>query len=183
MGRPLAKDNCFTAIPDLPRRCAVSNAENFLSLLSVQVDSFAVCEIGQGHALAVQPNDAIVVNFDLGGRRAIQWGHERQELEPSSVAIAPRRLAKRLAGPGRLPRKLLRFTSAPQTTDCSGFQTAPIPEPLPLACATVSANLGLGLGLIDQLRLPLVPAEERRLRRCLSGCLRNAKLPIWVRRH
>ena len=161
-----------------------TEAENFLSLLTVQVAAFAVCEIGEGYALAVPAKDAIVVHFVLSGSGAIEWEGHRLELEQGSIAIAPRGLAKRLAGPGAV--NTIIAADADADADCvtgSGllrFQTAdPGPDSLRLACATISANVGMGFGLFDQLRTPLTREGGEKLSTLFAWLLKEIARPAF----
>ena len=135
--------------------------EDLLCSLKVQVDAFAVCDIGEGQALAVPPLDDIVVHYVLSGTGSVQWAGGSLAIEKGSVALIPRNLHKQLAGPGpintvieasqgcALANGLQRFV----TPDASGAA-------LRLACATVSAELGRGLGLFDSLNVPRVERPD-----------------------
>lgn len=139
------------------------DAENLLSLLKVKVDAFAVCEIGQGFALNVPPFEDIVVHFVLAGSGAVEWEGGRVPLEPGTIAIIPRGLAKRLTGPGIVQT----VVDAKDTCDMrDGMMQFEVHDELGaglrLACANISADLAHGVGLFDYLREPLVEGSSRR---------------------
>lgn len=139
------------------REALASQADDLLCSLKVQVDAFAVCEVGEGQAVTVPPIAEIVVHYVLCGSGSIDWAGGSVAIEEGTVVIVPRNLAKRLAGAG----STLTVVDAPQgCTMSNGLQRYVTSdtrgEVLRLACAKVSAELGQGLGLFDALDRPRV---------------------------
>ncbi len=146
-----------------PDPAVCPEAENLLSLLKVKVDAFAVCEIGQGFALNVPPCEDIVVHFVLTGSGAVEWEGGRVPLEPGTIAIIPRGLAKRLTGPGIVKTVVEANDTCDMRDGMMQFEVHDGPGTgLRLACASVSADLAHGVGLFDYLREPLVEGSSRR---------------------
>ncbi len=155
-----------------PTEALSGRAEDLLCSLRVHVNAFAVCEVGEGQALAVPPLENIVVHYVLSGSGSIQWAGGSVALEKGSVALIPRQLPKRLAGLGAVT------TVVENPQGCvfvDGMKKFVTPETsgslLRLACATVSAQLSQGLGLFDCLDTPLVRCADSTTTSMFGGIL------------
>lgn len=156
-----------------------SEAENLLTLLSPRMDAFAMCVVGQHHALRVCPADEIIIHYVLSGKGSLVWGDQRRKLSPGTVAIIPKAFSKIIAGPDETR----------VVTDAGGtcmladgiikFETPEVDEnALVLACAKVSEVAGSRLGLFDCLREPLIEPQDPNLTWAFEGILRELASPV-----
>ena len=135
--------------------------QRFFELLDVRLDAFAMCEIENGCSLACDACDKIVVHFVLRGSGAVSWSGGTVALEPGTIVVVPRRLAKQIAGAGPVIKTLSADAACPLSDGlvryracCGGTAD------LVLGCASVDAQVGEKLGLFDALRQPLVERSD-----------------------
>ena len=98
-------------------RSASGPAEHLLAGFDVDLQSFAVCEIGRGWRLACPEMESVLVHYVLKGHGTLQCKGETLQLAPNMVVVAPTRTLKYLAGPG----PTVRDVAAGDT--CSVLQT------------------------------------------------------------
>ncbi len=142
---------------------AGADRENLLSQLTVRVDSLAFSQIAEGYALIDPPLDEITVHFVLAGSGSIEWDGGCLPLERGTIAVIPRRFAKRLTGPGIVRSILVKSDSRGAQDDYEKFTCHDaLSNDLRIASAKISANLAHGAGLFDSLKEPVIEDSNRR---------------------
>jgi AraC-like DNA-binding protein len=128
------------------------DSKRLFEFLDVQVDSFAICEIGCDSARAYAPLQSAAIHFVLEGEGVIECGHDRYEMRVGRVFLLPRNLAMRVEGPsaGRVETG---DASTPVRDGVSLPGGALAPGML-LASGSISVGLGGLPGLLDGLDRP-----------------------------
>jgi AraC-like DNA-binding protein len=156
-----------------------ADVERLLGLLEVQLNAFAMCEIGDGWSLRCKPLDMVVVHYVLRGEGSIQYEKGRIELRPGTLVVVPRHLAKSINGRGIVSRTVDTEVGCPLADGIIRFAACEARKAdLVLGCASVTATVGKGLGLFDNLRGPLVDhACDAGLTALFSGVLAELEKP------
>ncbi len=135
---------------------ADTKIDDFLDLVDVHVDAFAICEIGRNHALKVDPVDHVLIHFALKGEGFLDCDSVRSRLCRGTVVLVPKCQAKLLCGAGpvehqtdmsstcRLEDGLIKFLATDGTAD------------LILGCAKVTVSSPNKLTLFDRIEQPLI---------------------------
>lgn len=129
--------------------------ETLLDLLDVKMNAFAICEIGSGCSLRCDPLDMIVVHFVLQGRGTIEWAHGSIPVRPGMMIIVPRRLPKRINGPGPIAKTVDAAEVCPMADGMLRFRACGNNADLILGCGSVLATTGDGRDVLDGLAEPL----------------------------
>ena len=129
--------------------------DRVLELLDVHLDAFAVCEIGDGCALEVDPLDTIVVHYVLQGEGSIECEHGSFPIREGAMVVVPKKLRKRINGAGPIVTVRRATESCPLTDTMVKFRACENEADLVLGCGSVSAMVG-DIGLFDHLTEPLV---------------------------
>jgi AraC-like DNA-binding protein len=121
------------------------DSERLLEFLDVQLDSFAICEVGPDCGRAYPPTPSLLVHFVLEGEGTIECDHARYEMRVGRVLLVPRNLARRIEGPG-IGQAGISDALAP---------AGGISKPgMILACGSITVGLGGLPGLLDDLDRP-----------------------------
>jgi len=128
-----------------------------LDSLIVQLDAIAVCEIGQGCGLSVEPVGQLMVHFVLSGEGTISTSAGEFAVERGMIAVIPAGTPKLINGVGPVERVFEAESSCPLQFGFLRYRAVACGEAagLVLACALVSATVGDGLGVFDHLQQPL----------------------------
>ncbi len=137
---------------------STSTLQLILATMSVQVHSFAYCEIQAGWRLEKQgASDALLVHYVLEGAGTIQVGdHPAVPFGPNSIVIPPRGL-----------RHTIGFTDATRmaaSRDALGFTSQGVhrltagdgSRDMLLACGAITARYAGALGLLDRVQHPVI---------------------------
>lgn len=136
---------------------AIGPAEAMLAGFDVDLQSFAVCEIGRGWRLACPEMDSVLVHYVLRGEGFLECHDRTAPLGPNMIIVAPRRTLKHLRGPGPAVRDVdARDTCAVLTDGLLRFRACDETPDLVLACGIVAAGAPGAPGPFDQLTEPLI---------------------------
>lgn len=133
--------------------------ERLLTTLEVRLDAIAVCEIGRGWRLRVDPFDTVICHFAVRGHGYLEYAGKRVSIDAGTIIVVPPGLAKSITGEGVITEEI----SAPDSCDTyeDGLLRfrARFEEPsLVLGCATLAATCGGGLGIFEAIDQPLFAA-------------------------
>ena len=141
----------------------MADFETIFELLDVQLNAFAVCEVGNGCALKVEPLDKILVHYVLQGEGSIESEHGIVPIRAGMMVVVPRGLGKWINGAGPVVHVSNASSSCPLTNEIVRFRACKGSADLVLGCASVTAEVG-GTALFDHLRQPLaVSASDEAL--------------------
>jgi AraC-like DNA-binding protein len=129
--------------------------EQVLELLDVRLDAFAVCEIGNGCGLRVDPLDKVVIHYVLQGEGSIDCEHGNFPIREGMMVVVPKKLPKRINGLGPVLHVSEASDSCPLTENMVKFRACENQADLVLGCGSLTATVG-GMGLFDHLEQPLV---------------------------
>lgn len=147
--------------------------EQIFDALEVEVQAFAICEIGEHFSLQCDPHEDIVLHFVLQGEGYLECQYGRYQLVPGALAIIPQRLRKSLTGAGPirevrpaeptcfLRNEIVRF----RATDCK--------SDLLLGCAVLKSSITHAVPLFRQLEIPIVTHTDDPATRGLFAALLN----------
>lgn len=154
-------------------------ADNFLKMLNVRLDAFAMCEIADHCALDFPPGENIIIHYVLQGKGSIECEHGTFPVAPGMVAIIPKKLAKRINGSGPVVKVMDAYQTCPLTPGMVKVQACQSEGAgLVLGCALVSAVVCEGLGLFDHLQEPLTEGpQDGTLPRLFSTILHELSSP------
>jgi AraC-like DNA-binding protein len=131
-----------------------------LDCVEVQLEAFAVCEIGRDFSLRCDPIDAIVVHFVLKGDGVLDCEHGSYALPRGSVVVVPKNLPKHLRGSGAAKEVRDAGATCPLDDGLIHFRALCGDADLILGCATISANVGGRVPLFDHVARPIVAGGE-----------------------
>lgn len=134
--------------------------DQFLDLVEVTVDAFAVCEIGRNHSLQCEPFDNVIVHFVLKGEGFLECDYGRLRLSPGAVAIVPRKTRKSLRGTGPIDRFDSADVSCPMSEGLVSFTATDGNADLLLGCAVLSASAGGALSIFEHISRPIVECSD-----------------------
>ena len=141
----------------------MADLDTIFELLDVQLNAFAMCEVGNGWALKVDPIDKIIVHYVLQGEGSIEWEHGILPVRTGMMVVIPKGLQKRINGVGPVTYVSDASGSCPLTSEIVRFRACQGSADLVLGCASVSANVG-GTAVFDHLQQPLsVSAKDEAL--------------------
>jgi AraC-like DNA-binding protein len=132
----------------------VADFDTIFELLDVQLNAFAVCEVGNGCALKVDPIDKIIVHYVLQGEGSIEWENGNLPIRAGMMVVVPKGLEKRINGAGLVAHVSDASGSCPLTREIVRFRACEGRVDLVLGCASVTANVG-GTAVFDHLQQPL----------------------------
>jgi AraC-like DNA-binding protein len=132
----------------------MADFETIFELLDVQLNAFAVCEVGNGCALKVDPIDKIIVHYVLQGEGSIEWEHGILPIRAGMMVVIPKGLEKRINGVGPVAHVSDASGSCPLTSEIVRFRACQGSVDLVLGCASVTATVG-GTAVFDHLEQPL----------------------------
>lgn len=132
----------------------MTDFETIFELLDVQLNAFAVCEVGNGCALKVDPIDTIIVHYVLQGEGSIECEHGVFPIRAGMMVVIPKGLAKWIKGVGPVAYVSDASGSCPLTSEIVRFRACQDSVDLVLGCASVTANVG-GTAIFDHLQQPL----------------------------
>ena len=141
----------------------MADLDTVFELLDVQLNAFAVCEVGNGCALKVDPIDKIIVHYVLQGEGSIEWEHGSLPIRAGMMVVIPKGLQKWINGVGPVVHVSDASGSCPLTSEIVRFRACQGSVDLVLGCASVTANVG-GTAVFDHLQQPLgVSARDEAL--------------------
>jgi AraC-like DNA-binding protein len=134
--------------------------DQFLDCVDVQLDAFAVCEIGSEFSLRCAPIDSVVVHFVLKGEGMLECEHGSLPLTRGSVVVVPKNLPKSLRGSGETKEVRDAAGTCPLEDGLIRFRALSDDADLILGCAMVSASVGGRLPLFEHVSRPIVAGSE-----------------------
>ena len=132
----------------------MADLDTIFELLDVQLNAFAVCEVGDGCALKVDPIDKIIVHYVLQGEGSIEWEHGILPIRAGMMVVIPKGLQKLINGVGPVAFVSDASGSCPLTSEIVRFRACQGSVDLVLGCASVTASVG-GTAVFDHLQQPL----------------------------
>lgn len=133
--------------------------DRLLSTLAVDVDAFAVCEVGKGRELVVRPCTEIEVHYVLSGTMYLTVpGEQPIVCGPGSIVLVPPNLAQAISADGQPGKPVLAresFSSAANGMtrfDAEGGGDGD----LRFVCGLITASISGSFGLLDAVRKPIV---------------------------
>jgi AraC-like DNA-binding protein len=144
----------------LERALNIPDLDQWLSLIDISVDAFAVCEIGKQHSLQCDPHDQVLVHFVLAGEGALECEQGSYPLTLGTLVVVPRGLAKRLRGQGPITVVQGLETACPLQDGLIEFRALSGEPGLVLGCAILSATAGKDLSLFERVERPIVVQSE-----------------------
>lgn len=131
--------------------------DHLLTTLEVTLNAFAVCEIGAGWRLNVDPLDTAVCHFVIRGSGFLEFGERKIPIAQGTILIVPPGTAKSISGPGEAIREISAFQSCDSYSDgLLAFRAHSEGASLVLGCASVAATCGGSFGLFQCLKEPMV---------------------------
>jgi AraC-like DNA-binding protein len=132
----------------------MADLDTIFELLDVQLNAFAVCEVGNGCALKVDPIDKIIVHYVLQGDGSIEWENGNLPIRAGMMVVIPKGLGKWINGVGPVAHISDASGSCPLTSEIVRFRACQGSVDLVLGCASVTADVG-GTAVFDHLEQPL----------------------------
>lgn len=147
--------------------------ELVIRTLDVELQAFAVCEVGRGWRLKAAPMDSIVVHFVLQGEGLFDTPDGAIALKPNTVVIVPAGSPENFYGPGEAVQEASAAQSCkPLSEGLVSFSAHGGHAALVLGCASLSATYGAGQRLFGHLNRPLaVGVDGNRLSAMTFECL------------
>ena len=134
---------------------------SLLDLLVVQIDSFAICEIGDCCGLVVPPSDKLVAHYVLEGEGTIVSDQFSLPIKAGMIIVIPKGLGKQINGRGPTSTLLDVNSVCPLVPGIVKFGAPDFAEnALILACATVNASLVPRMSLFEDISLPIVCLDQ-----------------------
>jgi AraC family transcriptional regulator, activator of mtrCDE len=147
--------------PESPTRAVnVHDLDHLLSLIDVNVEAFAVCEIGEQHSLHCDPHDEVLVHFVLSGEGALECEHGSYPLTAGMLMVVPSGMAKRLRGKGPITVHEGLEAKCPLQDGLVGFRSLTGGAELVLGCAILSATAGKDLRLFERVERPIIVSPD-----------------------
>lgn len=153
----------------------VSNSrmlDQVMDALDLEVEPFALCEIGTGSDLEISDLGWVTVHYVLAGEGEVRIGH-RSPLPVTRYSLVLIRRAHGLHGTAGEPVSIA-FSGVDRLTG-----TPPGPVTFVVACGKIQATYGRTVGLFDESEDPLVLDFEgsEDMRRIFDAILRESQNP------
>jgi len=156
--------------------------EKLLAHLDLEVEPFALCEIGSGWRLNLRGPDAVVLHFVLQGRGALRCSvREPTPLEPDVLVVVPPGLDHWIEGETSARRSLDADASTiPPHSGIHRIVAGDEDGELIVACGRVRPTYGGSTGIFDHLSEPLaVGFADRPAVRSLFASLIEEQAGQW----
>jgi AraC-like DNA-binding protein len=134
--------------------------DRLLSLIDINVEAFAVCEIGRQHCLNCEPNDQVLVHFVLSGEGALECEYGSYPLAAGMLLVVPSGTPKRIRGKGPVTTTSGLEIACPLQDGLIGFRSLCGGADLVLGCAILSATAGKDLRLFERVERPIVVRSD-----------------------
>lgn len=133
--------------------------------LEVEVEAFAICEIGETCSLQCEPHDEILLHFVLKGQGHLECQYGRYQLLPGAIAIVPKHLRKALSGAGPIQQVRPAEPSCVLSENILRFRATDRESDLVLGCAVLKSSITRALPIFGYFERPIVsvlpaPATE-----------------------
>ena len=131
--------------------------ERILAHLEVDVEAFALCEVGLGWSLNLVPPRVAVLHFVLGGHGEMHAGKAGTfELAPNRLALVPAGIGHSLEPDGPALHVMTADSAdIPAGSGVHRIQAGEAPPAVLVACGKVQVRYGGVAGLFDRLREPV----------------------------
>lgn len=130
--------------------------DELFDVMDVNLQAFAVCEIGEGYSLQCAPHDEIVLHFVLQGEGHLECSEGSFRLAPGVLTVCPRHMSKSLNGPGPVRHTVEATPGCASSDGLLRFQALDRDVDLLLGCAVIASSIGCNLPLLEDLRGPIV---------------------------
>lgn len=134
----------------------VPGLDQLLEGLQVELQAFAVCEIGNGDALDCPPLDIVVMHFVLSGEGELECDAGAYSLQRGDLVVVPAGCAKRLKGPGEVARVVGADCACPVAAELTRFRAVSGKTHLVIGCAILRTRLPGSELLFESLQSPLI---------------------------
>lgn len=134
--------------------------DEFLEVVDVKVDAFALCEMGRNYSLLCEPFDQVILHFVLKGEGFVECEHGRFRLSPGTLALIPRGTRKILRGTGPIDQVCSAEVTCPMSEGLISFRATNGEADLVLGCAVLSASAGGDLSMFEHIAEPVIESSQ-----------------------
>ena len=131
--------------------------EKLMENLAVQVRPFAICQIGRGWRLSLEPADSIALHYILSGEGTFRYPEGESQISSGHLIVVPKQTkhAVEVMGEGNVRMATADSSQIPPGADVVAVNTDDSDEGLSMACGRVEVIIG-ATHLFDELRHPLI---------------------------
>lgn len=134
----------------------IEELEDVCNVLTVELEAFAICEIGETYSLQCEPHENVVLHFVLKGQGYLDCRFGKYDLAPATIAIIPRMLRKQLAGAGPVVKIRSAEKSCILTGQIMRFKAVERDGDLLLGCAELKPSVMRAIPMLADFRTPIV---------------------------